>query len=250
MMSKDHGMIDLRPYKLSSINTSLLNAGIFSRPGNQVRLSRIINQFDFLNGTEFKNEIEKRLGSGITFNIMINAMAFNLTPFGTMPTTFDKHSLDSDLSFVQLIYRNLGGDDTKKQRIVSWLDPFTLPSLNEMHRNTIRFIALDDRELSFKYENGTVTITKLYIHPNWIETLWNIVMLEVRSKCEPIVGTIANFYSGIIKREEDFNLAYQLGIIYGGPMNFTNFREIMYKISELSHYNSTSDASSHVEKLV
>ncbi|RHZ62243.1 hypothetical protein Glove_341g34 [Diversispora epigaea] len=252
--SENYGMIDLRSYKLSGINTSLLNAGIFSRAGNQVRLSQIINQFDFLNNTSFIEEYNKRIKSigemDNIFNIIINAMAFNLTPFGGIPTTFDTNFLDKDLSFVQLIYRNLGGDDMKKQGDSDWFDPATLPNLKEIYRNSIQFIALDDRKLIFRYENGTMTITKLYVHPHWIETFWNIVMLEMRSKCEPIVGSIANFYSGVIKSEEDFDLAYQLGIIHGGPMNFKDFREIMYKISEISHYNSTYDASLHVKNLV
>ncbi|CAG8842980.1 13583_t:CDS:2, partial [Gigaspora margarita] len=75
-----YGMIDLRPYKLSGINTSVLNAGIFSRAAD-------------------------------IFNIMITSVASYLTPFGANNVTFKKTMLDKNISFTQLLYRNLGGND-------------------------------------------------------------------------------------------------------------------------------------------
>ncbi|CAG8711516.1 10561_t:CDS:1, partial [Racocetra fulgida] len=231
-----YGMIDLRPYKLAGINTSVLNAGIFSRAGNQVKLSQIIRHLRFLNDTNFIEEYNKRIdrvtNKNNIYNVMINSIASNLTPFGDYPTTYDRTWLDENISFVQLIYRNLGGNDKVKQRTFDRIDPAIIPSLTEMHRNIIKFIPLGDRVLEFRFEKGKVRITKLFIHPHWIETLWNIVLLEMRSKCKPIVGTLTCFYAGIIKSKEDFNLAHELGIIYSGPMNFARFHEIISKLSE------------------
>ncbi|CAG8664015.1 3144_t:CDS:2, partial [Racocetra fulgida] len=222
--SYEYGMIDLRPYKLSGINTSVLNAGIFSRAGNQVKLSQIISHLRFLNDTNFFEEYNKRIDNKIT-------------------------SLDVNMSFAQLLYQNMGGIDTIQQHASHRFDPAILPSLTEMHRNTIKFIPSEDSRLVFEFDKKkkTVTITKLYIHPHWIETLWNIVMLEMRSKCEPIVGTVTCFYTGAIKSKEDFYLAYQLGMIYSGPMNFARFHDIMCKISEVSHYNSTLEGTMTVK---
>ncbi|CAG8649624.1 19082_t:CDS:1 [Cetraspora pellucida] len=249
-----YGMVDLKPYKLSGVNTSVLNAGIFSRAGNQVKLSQIIKHLRFLNDTNFIEEYNKRIkrvtNHSNIFNIMINSIASNLTPFGGCPTRYDITSLDENISFVQLLYRNLGGNDIIKQNAFDRMDPAILPSLTEMHRNIIKFVPLEDSKLVFRFEKGTVWITKLYIHPHWIETLWNLVLLEMRSKCEPIVGTVTSFYAGIIKNKEDFNLAHQLGIIYSGPMNFARFHEIMSKISEMSHYLSTFKGSIQVKNLI
>ncbi|CAG8533604.1 1706_t:CDS:1 [Scutellospora calospora] len=220
--SKKYRMINLRPYKLSGINTSVLNAGIFSRAGNQVRLSQIVEQLNFLIDTSFIKEYNRRIEKDEDeifnnfinynainiFNIMINSIVTNLTPFGGNNMTFEMTQLDGSISFIQLIYRNLGGDDMIKQSAFDQFDPATLPSLIEMHTNTIKFKVRDSRELIFNYKNGTLLITKLYIHPYWIETLWNLVMLEVRSNCELIVGTVTCFYTGAIKNKEDFYLAY------------------------------------------
>ncbi|CAG8571980.1 4825_t:CDS:1 [Cetraspora pellucida] len=254
--SDKYGMIDLRPYKLSGINTSVLNAGIFSRAGNQVKLFQIINYLKDLNANffeEYNKRIKKNLiDNKTTLYIMINSIASNLTPFGTNHTTFDKPWLDENISFAQLLYRNLGGIDMVKQHAFDRFDPAILPTLTEMHRNTIKFIPSEDSKLIFEFDKdkNTVIITKLYIHPHWMETLWNLVMLEMRSKCEPIVGTVTCFYTGVIKTKEDFNLAYQLGMIYSGPMNFPRFHEIMCKISEVSHYNSTLKGTNTVRNLV
>ncbi|CAG8651692.1 10003_t:CDS:1, partial [Dentiscutata erythropus] len=240
----NYGMIDLRPYKLAGINTSVLNAGIFSRAGNQIRLSHIINHMGLIqNHADFIEEYNKRIHNSKvadTFNIMITSIANHLTPFGSCPPTFFNTQLDKSISFAQLLYRNIGGNDMIKQGHFDRFDPAILPSLTEMHSHTtIKFIPLDSPKLVFKFENDKVMITKLYIHPHWIETLWNIVMLEMRSKCEPIVSTIVCFYMGVLKNEKDFHLAYQLGMVYSGPITFTRFHEIICKISEVSHYNST-----------
>ncbi|CAG8555918.1 11218_t:CDS:1 [Dentiscutata heterogama] len=251
----DYGMIDLRRYKLAGINTSVLNAGIFSRAGNQIRLSHIINHMgSFLNNTDFIVEYNKRIHNNKvadTFNIMITSIASYSIPFGSYPPTFVNAQLDKNMSFAQLLYRNIGGNDMIKQGHFYRFDPAILPSLTEIHRHTtIKFIPLDSPELVFKFEKDKIMITKLYIHPHWIETLWNIVMLEMRSRCEPIVSTIICFYTGVLKNEKDFHLAYQLGMVYSGPITFTRFHEIICKISEVSHYNSTLEGTRHVKNLV
>ncbi|CAG8755448.1 6509_t:CDS:2, partial [Racocetra persica] len=252
--SDEYGMIDLRPYKLAGINTSVLNAGIFSRAGNQVKLSQIIKHLRLIIDTNFIEEYNKRINrvtnKSNIYNVMINSIASNLTPFGKYPTPYDRTLLDENISFIQLLYRDLGGNDVVKQRAFDRIDPAIIPSLTEMHRNIIKFIPLDDRILEFKFEKGKVRITKLFVHPHWIETLWNIVLLEMRSKCEPIVGTLICFYAGIIKSKEDFNLAHHLGIIYSGPMNFARFHEIMSKLSEMCHYITTVEGSKQVKSLI
>ncbi|KAF0518627.1 hypothetical protein F8M41_016797 [Gigaspora margarita] len=249
-----YGMIDLRPYKLSGINTSVLNAGIFSRAGNQIRLSHIIKHMgSFLNNTNFIEEYNKRINNDKAadiFSIMITSVASYLTPFGANNVTFKKTMLDKNISFTQLLYRNLGGNDMSKQKAFDRFDPAILPSLTEIHRNTIKIIPLKEPRLAFEFRNGKLKITKLYIHPHWIETLWNIVMLEMRSKCEPIVSTIICFYMGVLKSEKDFHLAYQLGMVYSGPVTYTQFYEIICKISEVSHYNSTLVGTRNVNELV
>ncbi|CAG8466959.1 13287_t:CDS:1 [Dentiscutata erythropus] len=250
----NYGMIDLRPYKLAGINTSVLNAGIFSRAGNQIRLSHIINHMALIqNHDNFIEEYNKRIHNSKvadTFNIMITSIASHLTPFGANNVTFKETKLDKNMSFAQLLYRNIGGDDMTKQHASDRFDPAILPSLTELHRNTIEIVPLECPELVFRFEKGKLTITKLYIHPHWIETLWNLVMLEMRSKCEPIVSTIICFYSGVLKNEKDFHLAYQLGMVYSGPVTYTQFYEILCKISEVSHYNSTLEGKENVENLV
>ncbi|CAG8517866.1 10388_t:CDS:1 [Gigaspora margarita] len=252
----NHGMIDLRPYKLASINTSVLSPGIFSRAGNQIRLSQILNHMEsFLNNTSFVDEYNKRnhkrASKTDAYNIMINSIATYSIPFGAYPPTYDNTQLDKDISFAQLLYRIIGGNDKIKQRQSDRFDPAILPSLTEIHSHTtIKFMPLDNRELVFKFEKGKLLITKLYIHPHWIETLWNLVMLEMRSKCEPIVSTIICFYTGVLKSEKDFNLAYQLGIIYSGPVTFTQFHDVICKISEVCHYNSTFEGTRDVRNLI
>ncbi|CAG8681671.1 8574_t:CDS:1 [Gigaspora margarita] len=252
--SAQHGMIDLRPYKLSGINTSVLNSGIFSRAGNQIRLSHIIRHMKFIkNIPDFIVEYNKRINNDKetdAFNIMITSTASYLTPFGATDITFKKTMLDKNISFAQLLYRNLGGDDTKKQQAFDRFDPAILPSLTELHRNTIKIIPSEEPELVFEFKKGQLKITKLYIHPNYIEILWNIVMLEMRSKCEPIVSTIICFYMGVLKSEKDFHLAYQLGLVYSGPVTYTQFYEIICKICEVSHYNSTYKGTETVNNLL
>ncbi|CAG8831800.1 5727_t:CDS:1, partial [Gigaspora rosea] len=134
---------------------------------------------------EYNKRINNEKASDI-FNIMITSVASYLTPFGANNVTFKKTMLDKNISFTQLLYRNLGGNDMSKQKAFDRFDPAILPSLTEIHRNTIKIIPLKEPRLVFEFRNGKLKITKLYIHPHWIETLWNIVMLEMRSKCEPI----------------------------------------------------------------
>ncbi|CAG8716927.1 4056_t:CDS:2, partial [Gigaspora rosea] len=47
-----------------------------------------------------------------------------------------------------------------------------------------------------------------------------------------------------LKSEKDFHLAYQLGMVYSGPVTYTQFYEIICKISEVNHYNSTLEENS------